>query len=106
VTIVPTNKTVAEYCEEMRWKEIIINRNYQRSDRVWPSAARSYLIETIVLGFPIPKPSLYSVTDIRSRKTTKEIVDGQQRSTAIFEFLNDKLRLSRSLDTDDIAGKV
>jgi hypothetical protein len=64
----------------MREKSIIVNHDYQRSDKVWPPAARSYLIETILLGFPIPKLSLYQTTDLKTKKTKKEIVDGQQRS--------------------------
>lgn len=86
--------TVAEYCDQMKSGTITVNAEYQRSDRVWPPAARSYLIETMLLGFPIPKLSLYQTTDLKSRRTRKEIVDGQQRSKAIFDFFNDKLRLS------------
>ncbi len=86
--------TVAEYCEQMREKSIIVNHDYQRSDKVWPPAARSYLIETILLGFPIPKLSLYQTTDLKTKKTKKEIVDGQQRSQAIYDFLEGKLRLT------------
>lgn len=97
--------TVADYCAAMKRSEIVVNRDYQRSDQVWPLIARSYLIETILKGFPIPKLYLYQVTDLKSRKTTKEIVDGQQRSMAIYEFFNDELRLSKSLEDEDIRSK-
>lgn len=73
---------------------ITINRDYQRSDAVWPPAARSYLIDTILHGFPIPKFCLSQKTDLRSRKTVKEIVDGQQRSKAILDFYENKFRLT------------
>ena len=85
--ITSTNYTVADYCQAMINREIIVNRNYQRSDKVWPPAAKSFLIETVLLNYPIPKFSLFQKTDVRSWKTHKEIVDGQQRSQAIFEFL-------------------
>ena len=97
--------TVADYCKGMKQNEIIVNRNYQRSDHVWPEAARSYLIETILKGFPIPKLYLYQVTDIKSRKTHKEIVDGQQRSVAILDFFDDKLKISKLAENEDIRGK-
>ena len=103
---VPTNFTVADYCQAMQRGEIIINRDYQRSDHVWPPAARSFLIETVLLGFPMPKFSLYQITDLKSKKTYKEIVDGQQRSMAIRDFYEDKLRLSSSLETSDAAGRI
>lgn len=86
--------TIAEYCQQMRDKSIIVNHEYQRSDKVWPPAARSYLIETILLGFPIPKLSLYQSTDLKTKKTKKEIVDGQQRSQVISDFLEGKFRLT------------
>lgn len=86
--------TIAEYCQQMRDKAIIVNHEYQRSDKVWPPAARSYLIETILLGFPIPKLSLYQLTDLKTKKTKKEIVDGQQRSQVIFDFLEGSFRMT------------
>jgi hypothetical protein len=86
--------TIAEYCQQMENKTIVVNREYQRSDKAWPSAARSYLIDSIVSGYPIPKLSLYQKTDLTSRKTIKEIVDGQQRSQAIYDFLHDNFKIS------------
>lgn len=101
-----TPMTVADYCLAMSRSEIIVNRNYQRSDQVWPQAAKSYLIETMLLGYPVPKLYLYQVLDLKSRKTYKEIVDGQQRSVTIFQFYNDELRLDNTLETDEIDGKI
>jgi hypothetical protein len=101
-----TNMTVAEYCAAMHRNEIIVNKNYQRSDQVWPDVARSFLIESILLGFPIPKIYLHSITHLKSRKTIKEIVDGQQRSRAIFDFFYDKLILSRRLETEEVRDLI
>jgi hypothetical protein len=106
MNIVSTNMTVADYCTAMDRNEIVVNRNYQRSDQIWPAAAKSYLIETILTGFPIPKLSLYQKVDLRSKRTFKEIVDGQQRSTTVKEFLNENLALSQTLKTTEIAGKM
>ena len=92
--VTPTTYTIAEFCGQLERGEIIINRDYQRTPRVWPPAARSYLVDTILQGYPIPKLCLYQRTDLKSRRTTKEIVDGQQRSQAILDFFTDKLRLS------------
>lgn len=92
--VTPSSFTIAEYCQQMSEKSIIVNHDYQRSDKVWPPAARSYLIETVLLGYPIPKLALYQTTDLRTKKTKKEIVDGQQRSQVIFDFLHDKFRIT------------
>jgi hypothetical protein len=98
--------TIADYCAAMDRREIAPNNEYQRSDKVWPPAARSFLIETILLGYPIPKIFLFQKTDLKSKKTVKEIVDGQQRSKAIHEFFHNKLRLSKLSEIDTARGKT
>lgn len=92
--VTPSSFTIAEYCQQMANKNIVVNRNYQRSNKVWPVAARSFLIDSILSGFPIPKLSLFQKTDLRTRNTVKEIVDGQQRSHAILDFFNDAFRIT------------
>jgi hypothetical protein len=88
----------------MQRNEIVVNKEYQRSDKVWPPAARSYLVETVLQDFPIPKMSLHQKTDIKSRSIIKEIVDGQQRSRALLDFYEDKFALARSIETSEWAG--
>src|SRR5689334_15188596 len=104
--VTPNNLTVADYCHAMQRNEIRVNHEYQRSDKVWPEAARSFLVETILLGYPIPKMFLYQVTDLKSRKTIKEIVDGQQRSQALVDYFAGAYRLSRSIDLEEAKGRT
>ena len=106
MTITPTTYTLADFCAAHDRAELVVNNDYQRSDKVWPPPARSFLIETILLGYPMPKLYLYQVTDIRSRTTRKEIVDGQQRSRAIFDFYSGALRLTRTLEAEEFRGKT
>ena len=44
--------------------------------------------------------------DLKLKSTYKEIVDGQQRSSAILDFFSDKFALSKKLDTVEVAGKT
>ena len=97
--------TVAEYCDFYGRNQVRIDRKYQRNAGVWPDRARSYLIETMLRGFPIPKLALYQQTDVKSRQTVKYVVDGQQRTLAIVDFFNDELALSRSVDLVDARGR-
>jgi len=103
--ITPTNFTVTDYCDSMLRNEIVVNRDYQRSDKVWPPAARSFLIETILLNFSIPKLSLFQVTDVKSKKTIKEVIDGQQRSSTILDFHQNRFKLSKTSEIDEAKGK-
>lgn len=97
--------TIADYCKEMKRGEISVNRDYQRTDKVWPAGARSFLIETIILGYPVPKLSLRQVTDVKSRSTRKEIVDGQQRSRAIADYLEDAFPIKRKGAPANLDGR-
>lgn len=97
--------TVADYCAALERKELTADAEYQRSDKVWPPAAKSFLIETILLGYPLPKIFLFQKTDLKSKKTVKDIVDGQQRTRAIYDFFSGKLRLSKKLELAGAAGK-
>jgi hypothetical protein len=90
-----TSMTIAEYYEQLQNRQIIINHNYQRTDRVWPVSAKSNLVDTILNGYPIPKLILSQTTDFDTRKTRKEVVDGQQRTTAIVEFYENRYALTR-----------
>lgn len=97
--------SVLDYCQAMLNNKIIVNRDYQRDDKVWSSYVRSYFIESILLEYPIPKIYLYVKYDLKTKTSVKEIVDGQQRSQALRAFYENELRLSRRLETSELQGK-
>lgn len=102
---IPAPMPVNDYCDAMDKKNIIVNNEYQRSPKIWKGEARSFFIESIILGFPIPKIFLNSKLTLKTRQTVKEIVDGQQRSMALFDFYSNKLRLSKNIETPELRGK-
>lgn len=74
--------------------ELTINRTYQRGQGLWPQNARSYFIDTLLNEFPFPKIVIRQVVDLKTKKTKREIIDGQQRLTTIKDFIEDKFKLS------------
>jgi hypothetical protein len=102
--IINQNSTIRDYREAMLRGDIVINRDYQRSNQVWPDMAKSYLMETILLEFPIPKLFLHQAIDAKTRKPIKHIVDGQQRTQAIMDFMEDKFALSEKIETEELRG--
>lgn len=86
--------SIAELREMLDRKDLLVNREYQRGSRLWPAGARSYFIDTILTEFPFPKIYFYEYLDRQGRKTKREIVDGQQRISAIMDFADDKYTLT------------
>lgn len=86
--------SVAELRDMLGRKDLVVNSSYQRGAGLWPSSARSYFIDTILMGFPFPKLYFYETLDRSSRRVIREIVDGQQRITSIIDFIQDKFRLT------------
>jgi hypothetical protein len=99
------NMPISDYCAAMERGEIRINRAYQRSDKVWPPAAQSYLIESIILGYPVPKIYHDNITNLQTGRSVREIIDGQQRSRTIKDFREGKFRLSGPKIHDDLKGR-
>lgn len=85
-------------------KELVLSPKYQRKS-VWNEKAQSYLIDTIIRGLPIPQVFVRQKIDTQLRKTTREIIDGQQRLRAILKFYNDELPIMR-IHNKEHAGKV
>ncbi|MFH1871791.1 MAG: DUF262 domain-containing protein [Pseudomonadota bacterium] len=86
--------SVAELRDMLGRKDLIVNKTYQRGAGLWPSSARSYFIDTMLMGFPFPKLYFFESLDRTSRRVIREIVDGQQRITSMMDFIADKVRLT------------
>ncbi|MGC8622217.1 MAG: DUF262 domain-containing protein [Caldisphaera sp.] len=69
--------------------ELLLVPRFQRR-AVWKDEARSYLIDSIINGYPIPQIYMRIKIDTESGKSVREVVDGQQRLRAILDFLKDK----------------
>lgn len=69
---------------------------------VWSATARIMLMDTILRGVPMPKIFLKNI--IREDSTYRIVIDGQQRISAILDFLRDKFSLDEPY-TGNIKGK-
>jgi hypothetical protein len=83
---------IADFLEWSEKKQLIINPDFQRQS-VWPPAAKTYLIDTILRRLPIPKIFMRTKVDIDARRSVREVVDGQQRLRTIIDFGSDRLIL-------------
>ena len=60
---------------------------------VWSTPARIMLMDTILHGVPMPK--IFLSNTIRDGNTYRIVIDGQQRITAILDFLRDQFSLEK-----------
>lgn len=85
---------IADFLEWHTEKRLVLNPDFQRGS-VWTPAARSYLMDSILRKLPIPKVYLRTKIDVTTKKTVREVVDGQQRLRAIIEFADNKFALTK-----------
>ncbi len=73
--------------ESFRDGDLVLDPIFQRR-KVWDEARSSRLIESAMLEVPLP---IFYFAE--SHDGTREVIDGQQRLTAFFRFLNNELPL-------------
>jgi len=84
--------TIADFLEWNRNNLLNLSPDFQRRG-VWSTQAKSYLMDTILTGKPIPKILMTQpLKDIRSKK----IIDGQQRLRSIIEYCGDSFTIYNS----------
>ena len=91
----PTTKDVALLYQLFQDGQLKLAPEFQRNS-VWPKVAKAYLIDTILMDRPIPILFFQRSTSSQTGRPEFAVIDGQQRLRAIFEFLQDRFRLSQS----------
>ncbi|MBA4320705.1 MAG: hypothetical protein C0412_20110 [Flavobacterium sp.] len=82
---------VSDFISFQRQGSLILNPNFQRR-QVWQPGAKSYLIDTIVKGLPMPLIFLREKkTNLKELISIREVVDGQQRLRTIFSYIDPSL---------------
>jgi hypothetical protein len=109
-------RTVLELLEEQRAGRLDLNPEFQRRS-VWRHSEKSYLVDTVVRGLPIPLIILRDRLVVAERRRILEVADGQQRLRTLFSFIEpaalndfdeerDTFAVKRSHNTDrEIYGR-
>ena len=79
--------------EQLEYGEIDLQPEFQRASGVWTDVKKSRLIESVLLGLPLP--SFYFSEDATSNKLI--IIDGLQRLCSLKEFCIDKTLVLNNL---------
>lgn len=86
--------SINDFLEWEDKKQLELSPKFQRRS-VWTDTARSYLMDTIVRGKPIPKVFIRQKINPQTRVSIREVVDGQQRLRTILSYLHDGFQISK-----------
>ena len=82
-----TQFKVSDFINWARNGELNLSPSFQRRS-VWSLGAKSYLLDSILRGLPIPPLILRELPpDIKTFKSIREVVDGQQRIRTVLSFI-------------------
>lgn len=94
--------SIADFVEWSGSNLLDLSPKFQRRS-VWTRAAKSFLIDTVLRGKPMPKVLL--TQDLQNKKNVRTVVDGQQRIRAILEFIEGGFTVLKTHNADN-AGKI
>jgi hypothetical protein len=100
----PTTKDIGLLHQLFGNGQLTLAPEFQRNS-VWPTAAKAYLIDTILNDRPIPLLFIQRTTSAQKGLPAYVIIDGQQRLRAIFEFLDNRFRLVQSSKSSKFYNK-
>ena len=93
-----TTKDVATLLQLEQSGQLKLQPEFQR-EGVWPKAAKSYFIDSILNGRPVPPIYMQRTTSVQTGRTEFAVIDGQQRIRAVKEFLGDGFALTELGDS-------
>ena len=94
------NTRVYSIADFLEWEAnglLELNPEFQRR-AVWSEKAKSYLIDTVLRGKPMPK--IIISQRMEDARNIRVVVDGQQRLRAILGFVNGDFRIARAHSAD------
>lgn len=86
--------SINDFVEWDNAKQLELNPRFQRR-AVWTDKAKSFLIDTILRGKPIPKIFIRQKINVSTKTSVREVVDGQQRLRTILSFIKDGFVVSK-----------
>jgi hypothetical protein len=86
--------SINDFVEWDAAKQLELNPRFQRRP-VWTEKAKSFLMDTILRGKPIPKIFIRQKINVSTKTSMREVVDGQQRLRTILSFIKDGFVVSK-----------
>jgi hypothetical protein len=85
--ISPTQYSVGDFRGWQRDGSLDLKPRFQRRS-VWKTGAKSLFIDTLAGGLPVPLILVRDRVDLTTQRTTREVIDGQQRLRTVLSFVD------------------
>src|SRR5690349_734760 len=86
--------SINDFVEWDNNKQLELSPKFQRKS-VWSDNARSYLMDSIIRGKPIPKVFIRQKINPTTKSAVREVVDGQQRLRTILSYVKDGFQINK-----------
>jgi hypothetical protein len=88
--------TASEFLDWAETQALVLTPKFQRRG-VWQEAAKSFFIDTLLREMPVPPIYIRLTQSTQKNRVVREVIDGQQRLTALIQFMRGEFALSKNL---------
>lgn len=81
-----TTFSVGDFLSWQKASALELSPSFQRRS-VWTKPQKSYFVDTVYRGLPVPIIFLRERTDVETLSTVREVIDGQQRLRTLLSFI-------------------
>lgn len=98
-----SNPSISDVYTRIKNDSLEVQPDFQRRF-VWTAVHQAHLIDTIRKGYPFPEIYVAEgAIDLNKKKTTKYVIDGQQRLTTIVNYIDGYEALPNTVSFDDLS---
>ena len=92
------NKPVQTLTNKIKREKIVLKHRLQRREGAWSKSSKSLLCDSLLRGYIVNPVHTIVENDVQY------VIDGVQRLSTLYDYLNDKFSLSKDLEPVEIDG--
>lgn len=97
--VTSSNKPLQPLMNKVKREKIVFTHRLQRREGAWSTKAKSLLIDSLLRGYPVNP--VYTIVEEK-----QAVIDGVQRLSTCYNYMNDGFALSKNLEPVEIDGNL
>lgn len=94
-----SNKPLQPLMNKVKREKIVFTHRLQRREGAWSTKVKSLLIDSLLRGYPVNP--VYTIVEEK-----QAVIDGVQRLSTCYNYMNDGFALSKNLEPVEIDGNL